>query len=220
MSRLLVAVTTFAAAMHTLAAQDSAKALGEGFHTAGTRRHLAENHLWRLRRRLLRMGFQWPSNFDRAYTTQPARHAEFNINLAFVGGEDQRAALPRTARAAVWDSCVANYAGEPTIGRISGSSASQYIQEATAGFQVSPKLWIDGGIFLVAHGLRRVDHARQSRRTTRSLVGDFSPYYEAGVKLTWQATPSLAAQLVVVNGWQDISTTTHRLRQASASTTH
>src|SRR6185312_17398152 len=36
--------------------------------------------------------FDRPNNFDRAYTTQPARHAEFNINLAFV---DVRIAGPR-----------------------------------------------------------------------------------------------------------------------------
>jgi hypothetical protein len=28
--------------------------------------------------------FNRPVNFDRAYTTQPARHNEFNVNLAFV----------------------------------------------------------------------------------------------------------------------------------------
>src|SRR5450631_2349630 len=28
--------------------------------------------------------FDQPPAFDRAYTTQPARHAEFNVNLAFV----------------------------------------------------------------------------------------------------------------------------------------
>ena len=28
--------------------------------------------------------FNRPSNFDRAYTTQPARHDEFNVNLAFL----------------------------------------------------------------------------------------------------------------------------------------
>ena len=148
--------------------------------------------------------FNRPSNFDRAYTTQPARHAEFNINLAFV---EAKIAGPRyRGRLALQygTSVVANYAGEPMIGRISGPSASQYIQEATAGYQLSPKLWIDGGIFY-AHTGYEGWVSRDNLTYSRSLVGDFSPYYEAGVKLTWQATPSLVAQLDVVNGWQDIS---------------
>ena len=75
-----------------------------------------------------------PSNFDRAYTTQPARHAEFNINLAFV---EASLAGPRyRARLALqWGTSVqANYAGEPRIGGISGPSVSQFLQEATVGY--------------------------------------------------------------------------------------
>lgn len=148
--------------------------------------------------------FNRPSNFDRAFTTQPARHAEFNINLAFV---EAKITAPRyRGRLALQygTSVQANYAGEPTIGRISGPSVSQYIQEATVGYALSPKLWVDGGIFY-AHTGYEGWVSRDNLAYTRSLVGDYSPYYEAGVKLTWQATPSLVAQLDVVNGWQIIS---------------
>ena len=148
--------------------------------------------------------FNRPFNFDRAFTTQPARHAEFNINLAFV---EAKLTAPRyRGRLAVQygTSVQANYAGEPTIGRISGPSVSQYIQEATIGYALSPKLWVDGGIFYAHTGFEGWV-SRDNLTYTRSLVGDFSPYYETGVKLTWQATPSLVAQLDVVNGWQIIS---------------
>jgi hypothetical protein len=148
--------------------------------------------------------FNRPFNFDRAFTTQPARHAEFNINLAFV---EARLTAPRyRGRLAVQygTSVQANYAGEPTIGRISGPSVSQYIQEATIGYALSPKLWVDGGIFYAHTGFEGWV-SRDNLTYTRSLVGEFSPYYETGVKLTWQATPSLVTQLDVVNGWQIIS---------------
>src|SRR5262245_34566594 len=84
-----------------------------------------------------------PANFDRAYTTQPARHAEFNINLAFieakVNGPRYRGRL-----ALQWGTSVqANYAGEPQIGNVSGPGLTQFVQEATAGYQVGRNLWVD-----------------------------------------------------------------------------
>lgn len=145
-----------------------------------------------------------PADFDRAYTTQPARHADFNINLAYV---DMRVTRPRyRGRFAIQygTSVQANYAGEPSVGHISGSSVSQFIQEATIGYQVSHTVWVDGGIFY-AHTGYEGWVSRDNLTYSRSLVGDFSPYYEAGVKLTWQASAAVAVQAVVVNGWQNIS---------------
>lgn len=145
-----------------------------------------------------------PADFDRVYTTQPARHADFNINLAYV---DVRVTGPRyRGRFAIQygTSVQANDAGEPAIGHVSGSSVSQVIQEASIGYEISHTVWVDGGIFY-AHTGYEGWVSRDNLTYSRSLVGDFSPYYEAGVKLTWQASASLTAQLDVVNGWQNIS---------------
>jgi hypothetical protein len=145
-----------------------------------------------------------PSNFDRAYTTQPARHAEFNINLAFV---EASLAGPRyRARLALqWGTSVqANYAGEPRIGGISGPSVSQFLQEATVGYQLGRTLWVDGGIFFAHTGFEGWI-SRDNLAYSRSLMADFSPYYETGVKLTWAASSAVTAQVVLVNGWQNIS---------------
>jgi hypothetical protein len=145
-----------------------------------------------------------PYNFDRAYTTQPARHAEFNINLAFFGA---RLAGPRyRGRLAIQfgTSVQANYAGEPHIGGVSGPSVSQFLQEASIGYQLAPALWIDGGIFF-AHTGYEGWVTRDNLAYSRSLIADFSPYYEAGVKLTWTPSSAVTAQLTLVNGWQDIS---------------
>lgn len=148
--------------------------------------------------------FNQPRNFDRAFTTQPARHAEFNINLAYVearlSGPRYRGRLALQYGTAV----VANYAGEPHLGHVSGASSSQYLQEASVGYQVTPSVWLDGGIFF-AHTGYEGWISRDNLTYSRSLIADYSPYYEAGVKLTWVATPKLTAQIDVVNGWQDIS---------------
>lgn len=145
-----------------------------------------------------------PADFDRAYTTQPARYADFNVNLAYVG---MRIAAPRyRGRFAIQygTSVQANYAGEPIIGRISGSSVSQFIQEASLGYQISHTVWVDGGIFY-AHTGYEGWVSRDNLTYSRSLVADFSPYYEAGVKLTWRASAAVTAQVDVVNGWQNVS---------------
>ena len=46
---------------------------------------------------------------------------------------------------------------------------------------------------------------RDNLTYTRSLIAEFSPYYEAGAKLTWTASPEVTAQLDILNGWQNIS---------------
>jgi hypothetical protein len=85
-----------------------------------------------------------PHNFDRAYTTQPARHAEFNVNLV-------------------------------------------YIETKWSGPRYRGRLALQWGTSVQAN-----------------YAADFSPYYEAGLKLTWVASPKLTATFAILNGWQDI----------------
>jgi hypothetical protein len=148
--------------------------------------------------------FGRPVNFDRPFTTQAVRHNEFNVNLGWVevkvSGPRVRGRLALQAGTSVQS----NYAGEPAIGTVSGPSLSRFIQEAVAGYQISPTLWVDGGIFLSHIGMENWT-SRDNPTYTRSLSFDFTPAYESGVKLTWQATPKLSALITVVNGWQNIS---------------
>ena len=156
--------------------------------------------------------FGRPATFDRSFasgatfTTQPARHDEFNVNLAYVEATIAGNRLHGRLALQAGTSVQSNYAGEPTNGAISGPSLARNIQEAWAGYQVASTLWIDGGIFYSNIG----DESWVSKDNptyTRSLVADYSPYYSSGVRAVWQATPKLAARLDVVNGWQNISET-------------
>lgn len=148
--------------------------------------------------------FNRPRTLDRAYTTQPARHNEFNVNLAYVeavlSGERVRGRLALQAGTSVQ----ANYLGEPAVGSYSGGNLARHLQEAVVGVKLSPTLWLDGGIYL-SHIGSESWISRDNLTYTRSLIADYSPYYQSGVKLTWQATRTLTAQLNVVNGWQVIS---------------
>lgn len=148
--------------------------------------------------------FNRPRTLDRAYTTQPARHNEFNVNLAFVEAVLSGARVRGRLALQVGTSVQANYAGEPRVGSYSGGDLARYVQEAVVGLQLTPSLWMDGGIYL-SHIGSESWVSRDNLSYTRSLIADHSPYYQAGVKLSWQATPSLSAQLHVVNGWQNIS---------------
>lgn len=151
-----------------------------------------------------------PPARDRAFAggalfgTQPARHNEFNVNLAYV--EAALASDRYRGRLAVQfgTSVQANYIGEPRQGQVSGPDVQQYVQEAVAGYRVADNLWIDGGIFFSNMGMESWV-SRDNPTYTRSLVADYSPYYSTGVKLTYAATPKLTARLDVVNGWQNIS---------------
>lgn len=150
--------------------------------------------------------FGRPINIDRALTTQAARANEFNVNLAFVdatlSGQRVRGRLAIQFGTAVQ----ANYGPEPRVGAFSGPDVSRFIQEATAGYQVASNLWIDGGVFFAPFGSENWI-SRDNWTYTRSLIADNSPYYESGVKATWQATKQILAQLHVINGWQNISET-------------
>lgn len=143
--------------------------------------------------------FGRPESHDRAWTTQAARHDEFNVNLAHVSV--QYTAPTTRARLALQagTSVQVNYAFEPE--EIAGqTNRLPLIQEATLGLALAPTLWIDGGIFFSHIGSESwisIDNPTY----TRSLPSEFAPYYQAGVRATWNATPTLTAQLNVINGW-------------------
>ena len=150
--------------------------------------------------------FNRPPNIDRSYTTQPARHNEFNINLAHVEAKIDGARVHGRLALQAGTSVQSNYAGEPTIGAVSGSTLSRHIQEAFAGYRVADRLWIDGGIFF-SHIGNETWISRDNWTYSRSFVADFTPYYETGVRAIWQTTPAFTVTAVVVNGWQNISET-------------
>jgi hypothetical protein len=150
------------------------------------------------------MDFGRPVNIDRAFTTQAARNAEFNVNLAFVdavlNGDRVRGRLALQAGTSV----EANYLTEPNVGQYSGGTLSRHIQEAVVGVRMREGVWLDAGIML-SHVGSETWVSRDNPTYTRSLIADFSPYYQSGVKVTWDVRPDVTALFTIVNGWQNIS---------------
>ncbi len=138
------------------------------------------------------------------FTTQPSRHNEFNVNLAFaeavLTGPRVRGRLAVQAGTSVQS----NYSVEPSEGTVSGPSLAQLLQEAVVGYRIADALWVDAGIFFSHMGMESWI-SRDNPTYTRSLTADYSPYYSTGAKLTWAAAPKLTARLDVVNGWQNVS---------------
>ena len=148
--------------------------------------------------------FNRPPTFDRAFTTQPARHNEFNVNLAFAEVKLESPRVRGRLALQAGTSVQSNYSGEPRNGTISGPDLARIIQEAVAGVKISDNTWVDGGIFFSHIGMEGFV-SRDNPIYTRSLVADYSPYYESGVRFGWQPSSYVTTTFVVVNGWQNIS---------------
>ncbi len=154
--------------------------------------------------------FGRPPSGDRAFasgnlfTTQPARHHEFNVNLALLDATLRGPRIRGRLALQFGTSVQSNYFAEPRRGLVSGPDVAQFLQEAYAGYQLTPSLWVDGGVFFSNMGMEGWI-SRDNPTYTRSLVADYSPYYSTGVRATWQVAKPLTVRLDLVNGWQVIS---------------
>jgi len=160
--------------------------------------------------------FNNPPNHDRVlvnsgangitntYTTTAARSNEFNINLAYleakVVDEDYRGRLALQTGTSV----EANEVNEPNVGIFGGPTLSRNIQEASVGYHVDPKLWIDAGIFPSYVGFENFI-SKYNWTYTRSLSADATPYFESGVKATYEISDQVRIQFHVMNGWTNLT---------------
>lgn len=115
------------------------------------------------------------------HTDLVLKHEDFRGRLAFQDGT----------------SVEANYAGEP-------HEFWQYVQESIVGYQLAPDLWLDAGVHLSHIGMESFI-SRENPTYTRSLVAEYSPYYQLGAKLSYQFNAKLFGCAHVLNGWQNIS---------------
>jgi Putative beta-barrel porin-2, OmpL-like. bbp2 len=148
--------------------------------------------------------FGRPADRERRFTTQPVRHNEANVNLAWLGVSAERERVRARVALQTGTSVQANYAGEPRKGNTSGPEVARFLQEGVVGVRLASTLWVDAGVYLSYIGLESWSSS-DNPTYTRSLVADYSPYYLSGAKLTWQPSKRVSAQLHAMNGWQNIS---------------
>jgi hypothetical protein len=137
--------------------------------------------------------------------TSAKRANEFALNLAAIG-----AAL---APEPVGFTLILNYgtgsevvhSAEPA-GAVVGRDVWRFVQQASIAVKlgVGRGLVIEAGI-LPSHIGFEVLASKDNWNYTRSWQAELSPYYLAGLKISYAFTDHFAAQFWVVNGWQLIS---------------
>lgn len=139
-----------------------------------------------------------PTDGNRQYATSPVRHNEFAVNLALVNvtytTTDIRARVALQAGTYV----ESNYAAEPGLLR--------NIHAAMAGVRICNGLWLDAGI-MPSHIGYESAISSDNLNYTRSLMAEYTPYYESGLKLTWDFAENASLAGFVLNGWQNIRET-------------
>jgi hypothetical protein len=126
------------------------------------------------------------------------RHNEVNLNLGFIKAAYTNNNIRANLALMAGTYTNANLAAEPGV--------LKNIFEANAGIKLTKKanLWLDAGIFASHIGFESAI-GKDCWVLTRGIVSDNTPYYEAGVKLTY-TTPDgkLTATGLYLNGWQRI----------------
>ena len=126
------------------------------------------------------------------------RHNEINLNLGFIRGSYHTDNV--RAKLAVMSGTYANanLVAEPGV--------LKNVFEANAGVKVSAgkDLWIDAGIFGSHVGFESAI-GKGCWNLTRSILADNTPYYEAGVRMSYTTDDGKwFLSGLVLNGWQRI----------------
>lgn len=145
-----------------------------------------------------------PKNHEREFTTQPVRHNEFNINLAYIEAVLKQEKTRGRLALQFGQSVTKNTSGEPREGATSGPQDAKVFQEAFIGRKLGERTWIDMGIFLGNIGAESWI-SKDNWTYTRALNLDYVPYYSSGVRLEHALNQKQSFQIQILNGWQNMS---------------
>lgn len=148
--------------------------------------------------------FNQPKDHERKFTTQPVRHNEFNVNLAYIEANIKRETTRGRLALQYGNSVTKNTAAEPKQGQTSGPQDAKIFQEAFVGKRIGEKTWIDGGIFLGNIGAESWI-SKDNFTYTRALNLDYVPYYSAGIRIEHALSEKESFQFQILNGWQNMS---------------
>lgn len=126
------------------------------------------------------------------------RHNEVNLNLGFIKANYDSEKLRANIAIMAGTYANANLSAEPGV--------LKNVYEANAGLKLSKteSLWIDAGIFASHIGFESAI-SKDCWVLTRGISSENTPYYEAGIKLTYgTADGKLTAAVLYLNGWQTI----------------
>jgi len=126
------------------------------------------------------------------------RHNEVSLNLGFIKVAYEKDNLRANFALMTGSYANVNLAAEPGV--------LKNIYEANIGFKVSKTkaVWVDAGIFASHIGFEGAV-GKDCWSLTRSILADNSPYYESGVKVSYNSdNGQLFLSGLFLNGWQRI----------------
>ena len=124
------------------------------------------------------------------------RHHEVNVNMAYLKGAYAADRVRGNLALMVGTYADDNLAAE--------SDVTQHILEANVGVRLGARTWLDAGI-LPSHIGFESALSKDCRALTRSLVAENSPYFETGVRVTFQPSDKWTLAALYLNGWQRVA---------------
>jgi hypothetical protein len=133
--------------------------------------------------------------------TTARRHNEVTVNLASLGLSLSPEPVGFHVLLGFGTGMDILHRAEP-VGDATGPAVWNYVQQASLSFAQGP-LTLEAGIYPSHIGLESFQ-SQLNWTYTRSWMGEFSPYYQTGLKGTWSFNDRWSAQLQLLNGWQTI----------------
>ncbi len=129
-----------------------------------------------------------------------SHHHQVNVNLVFLKFAYAKNRFRFNIAPMLGTYSQANLSGEPFYLR--------QLFEANIGGKLMKKkeLWLDAGVFPSHIGFESAI-SKDCATLSRSMLAENSPYFETGIKLTYQHNPKWTFVALVLNGWQKINWT-------------
>ena len=144
--------------------------------------------------------FNKPSSNNRpGFVYSHNRHNEVNLNLGLIKGNYDNGNIRANLAVMAGTYSNANMTAETGV--------LKNIFEANAGLKLSKNqnLWVDAGIFSSHIGFESAI-SKDNWVLTRNISSENTPYYEAGVKLTYESNNhQWLLSALYLNGWQRIT---------------
>jgi len=134
-------------------------------------------------------------NFFPGTGTTAERANELNLNLAAVE-------LVRDAKPVGFHLSLVVGTGADVV-HAAESQGFRHVYQASVSYKRSDRVTFEGGIYPSHIGFEGF-YSKDNWNYTRGWLGEFSPYYQAGVRGALQFSKRWSGELHVLNGWQTI----------------
>ena len=141
-------------------------------------------------------------NFFPGAGTTAKRANEFAINLVQVQwaratSDEQPVAFTLALVAGEGTDVV--HGGEP-----GGPDTFRNVYQASVAYRLKSGVVLEGGVYPSHIGMEGF-YSKDNWNYTRSIMGEASPYYQAGIKASYAFDDHWSGRVVLLNGWQNIN---------------